>query len=125
MVLEQPPNEVQRPTVEAELQASETWYQDNGFGSVESMDSAHQMIVDFVSDQFKELSGDVLDLGCGNGALLHRLAKMTGSFTPHGVDLNEFAIARARELHGDYSENFIQSNIFDEERYLFLSLIHI
>src|SRR5262249_60998040 len=50
------------------------WYAtDNGFGSVAAMDAAHEPIVAAAARVLGGAGGDVLDLGCGNGALLKKI----------------------------------------------------
>lgn len=39
--------------------------------------------------------GNALDIGCGDGAVLHRLAQ--AGYIPHGIDLDEKSVAVARE----------------------------
>jgi 16S rRNA A1518/A1519 N6-dimethyltransferase RsmA/KsgA/DIM1 with predicted DNA glycosylase/AP lyase activity len=68
----------------------------------------HPMIVTIA----KELNGDVLDVGCGEGLLVERLAKVSRSAT--GVDRDEHALSQARVrtsalanaavMHSDFME---------------------
>ena len=47
------------------------WYaSDNGFSSEDAMDAAHAPVVGAAVTALAGTGGDVLDLGCGNGALL-------------------------------------------------------
>jgi len=68
----------------------------------------HPMIVTIA----KEIGGDVLDVGCGEGLLIERLAQVSRSVT--GIDRDEQALAQARVrtatlanttvLHADFME---------------------
>jgi hypothetical protein len=57
-------------------------YEDNGFSSKAAQDKAHDKVIQAISD-LKPKS--VLDLGCGNGALLNKLAYLFGAYR-FGVD---------------------------------------
>jgi hypothetical protein len=65
-----------------------TW-KDNGFSSLEAMRKAHDPIISLAETAAKLIKGEgtVIDLGCGNGALLRRIEERVG-LKPHGVDNN-------------------------------------
>ena len=104
---------------EQELSGNESWYRDNGFASRKYMDAAHSLTIDFLFENFADLEGDVLDLGCGNGVLLGKIFKKNSALIPNGVDVNNEAIRRAKRLHSSYSVNFMVENIFDTDKYMF------
>ncbi len=55
----------------------------------------------------------VLDLGCGDGALLRHLVDSCG-VTPHGVDFREAAISRAKSrMLPEHADNFSVANVRD------------
>jgi SAM-dependent methyltransferase len=90
------------------------WYStDNGFSTVAAMDSSHAAIAATANRLLAQTPGRVLDLGCGNGALLKRLADANPHIVPFGVDIGASRIAHARELLPDFAENFIAGNLFD------------
>ena len=52
-----------------------SWYAtDNGFDSIAAMEDAHRPIVTAAVAALAGRGGDVVDLGCGNGALLDKIA---------------------------------------------------
>ncbi len=59
--------------------------------------------------------GDVLDLGCGNGALLKfLLLHLSVEISPYGVDFLEESIQEAKTVVlSDFSDNFFASSIDD------------
>jgi len=59
--------------------------------------------------------GDVLDLGCGNGALLRfLLSRLSVKISPYGVDFLEESIQEAKTVVlSDFSDNFFASSIDD------------
>lgn len=57
----------------------------------------------------------VLDLGCGNGALLKKLLEAKRSFVPFGIDSQADRIAHARELLPAFAENFAAGDLFDAQ----------
>ena len=59
--------------------------------------------------------GDVLDLGCGNGALLRfLLSHLSVKISPYGVDFLEESIQEAKTvILPDFSDNFFTSSIDD------------
>lgn len=94
----------------------ERWYAtDNGFGSVEAMMRAHQPIVGLVREALGKRAGTVLDLGCGNGALLRQLRQLNGALEVFGIDADAERIAHARQLLPESAANFLCGDIFDLE----------
>jgi len=97
-----------------ELPARAAWYaSDNGFTSIVAMDRAHQPIEDLASQALGEAGGSVLDLGCGNGALIKKLRKRVPQVTPFGIDSESTRIAHAKELLEDFNANFTCASMFD------------
>jgi hypothetical protein len=97
--------------------ASETqppaWYApDNGFNTRAAMDEAHRPIVELALETLGE-SGAVLDLGCGNGALLKKIADARSGIIPFGVEMDETKLAHACELQPAFAANFIAGNMFE------------
>jgi SAM-dependent methyltransferase len=94
-----------------------TWrYADNGFSSAEAMNVLHQPIVALTHKALAYESGNVLDLGCGNGTLLAKVCER-GNLIPYGVDSNGFAVEHARLLLPQFADNFVQADLFDIERW--------
>ena len=90
------------------------WYHlDNGFSSPEAMSELHKPIVDLARRRLNGLTGSLLDLGCGNGALLAKICDGQGGLTPFGVDANHTALAHAAVVLPRFAANFIAGDIFD------------
>ena len=92
----------------------EWYYADNGFRSREDMDLSHEPIVKLAAETLSQATGDVLDLGCGNGVLLKKICDSGRSLVPWGVDHSGDNIAHARLLASRFSDNFVASDIFDD-----------
>lgn len=91
------------------------WYaSDNGFSSVAAMEDAHRPIVDLATHTLGGRGGAVLDLGCGNGALLEKVVQAVPGAVPHGIDVEPARIAHARLLHPAYAANFMVGDLLDD-----------
>jgi hypothetical protein len=88
---------------------------DNGFPSLAAMDQAHAPIVTLASTLLDRRGGAVLDLGCGNGALLGKLQSGHPELVPFGIDQDPERIARAREHFPAFASNFWTGNLFESE----------
>jgi hypothetical protein len=94
------------------------WYaSDNGFTSRLAMDQAHQPIVDLAVETLAGRAGNVLDLGCGNGALLKKIHEANELVTPFGLEFEQLSgrIDHARLLLPDFAGNFMEGNMFESE----------
>lgn len=100
------------------LEAHEWFYGDNGFTSFRAMQVAHSPIVEFARSVLGRCRGAVLDLGCGNGALLNALCRHRRKWTPFGVDSNPDAIAHARLIHPRRADNFVCADMFDATEWI-------
>lgn len=92
----------QLPTVDAN---TDWYFTDNGFSSLEQMTSAHQSLAELARQALDSRSGNVLDLGSGNGALLAAVSRGCAGVRPFGVEISPEAVAHApavlRELSQD------------------------
>ena len=94
----------------------EHWYAtDNGFASETAMAAAHRPILDLAAEHLGGRSAAVLDLGCGNGALLEALRAGNSTLVPLGVDTDPRKIAHARGLHPGFADGFFAGDIFEAE----------
>ena len=95
-----------------------TW-SGNGFTNLKAMDVAHKSLVQAVI----ALTGNtVVDLGCGNGCLLHKLKLM--GFDVLGVEVNPETVKEGGELYKDVTimcENLRDFNPFLREGITLLS----
>jgi hypothetical protein len=103
-------NNIMRPA-----QQRPWYYTDNGFCSLEAMERLHQPIVALAHRQVRGAKGKVLDLGCGNGALLAKICNINAALVPVGVDFNKKALEHARELLPVFKTNFIEGDLFDNQ----------
>jgi hypothetical protein len=90
------------------------WYHlDNGFTSEEGMRRLHRPVVALARAQLNGLTGNVLDLGCGNGALLSKICDGLDGMIPYGVDKNRRALKHACKLLPQFAPNFVIGDLFD------------
>lgn len=95
------------------LEVAPSWLNtDNGFSTRHVMDQLHEPLVAVARRRLSGRSGRVLDLGCGNGALLAKICAERDELEPWGVDLEPARIAHARELHPDHAESFAAGDLF-------------
>jgi hypothetical protein len=76
------------------------------------MDVQQRPLVELARDALDGVEGAVLDLGCGNAALLEKIGRGRPGTIPHGVDVNPVALAHARELLPHAAENFVAGDLF-------------
>ncbi|XYI02529.1 class I SAM-dependent methyltransferase [Sorangium sp. So ce1128] len=95
-----------------------TWYaKDNGFVSARAMEAAHVPIVELAVSLLAEAGSRrrVLDLGCGNGALLRRICERDARAVPGGIDKDPGKIERARMLLPQFHDRLWVGDIFVDE----------
>lgn len=75
---------------------------DNGFQSLREMRDQHRPVLRAVRRELTRAHclATVLDLGCGNGALLRRIVEAKRNVTAHGVDESLAVLKRAKYLGG-------------------------
>lgn len=89
------------------------WYaSDNGFGARAAMDEAHRPIVEMAVTSLGD-TGTVIDLGCGNGALLKKICETRAGVIPVGVDVDDSKLEHARLLQPAFADNFVAANMFE------------
>ena len=97
------------------LAAHPNWYhRDNGFNTLHAMDRMHAPIVASAREMSNVGPGNVIDLGCGNGALLSKICHGKKDLVPFGVERNPEAIEHARVLHSAFSKNFVQADFLHD-----------
>jgi hypothetical protein len=92
----------------------EWYYRDNGFSSRQGMDLFHEPILKLAAETLRQATGNVLDLGCGNGVLVKKICQPSGDLIPWGIDISSANIAHAQLLTSRFSDNFIVADIFDD-----------
>jgi hypothetical protein len=92
------------------------WYHlDNGFSSRPGMKSQHRPIVEQARQQLAGAAGNVIDLGCGNAALLAKICEDRPGLIPWGCDVYSEALTHARILLPEFAANFLLRDIFDSK----------
>jgi SAM-dependent methyltransferase len=89
------------------------YYRDNRFSSRRRMADSHAPILAVARRVLGERGGAVLDLGCGNGALLAALCDRVPAVVPFGVDRATGHVAHARRLLPRHASNFREGDLFD------------
>ncbi len=113
---EKPPLPPEEAQGEGDLPTSPPWYaSDNGFNSRRAMEQAHRPIVELAVTTLSDQVGNVLDLGCGNGALLQKILQANPNITPFGLEIEAGRLEHARLLNPKYAGNFSQGNMFDSD----------
>jgi SAM-dependent methyltransferase len=100
-------------TVDLQTSRPDWYHIDNGFTSRHAMNAQHGPLVEMAHACLVGIHGHVLDLGCGNGALLQKICKEREDLIPCGVDLNIPALEHARQLFPRFARNFEHKDIFD------------
>ena len=95
---------------------SRWYYRDNEFPSAERMDEVQAPIVRLASRALADRPGAVLDLGCGNGALLRKIVIASRGTVPYGIDRRRRRIRHARRLMRGFAANFVVGDMFDSQR---------
>lgn len=90
-------------------------YTDNGFASFAAMEELHKPIVALAREALAGHSGNVLDLGCGNGMLLTKVCAGRSALIPHGIDSNGLALDHARQLLPHFARNVVHGDFFNIE----------
>jgi len=89
------------------------WYHlDNVFPSRRRMDRAHRPIVALACRTLRGVGGNVLDLGCGNGALLRKIHALEPRVTPFGIERDPLRVAHARLLLPAFAGNLFEGDLF-------------
>ena len=85
----------------------DTWT-DNGFPTEDAMIKHHDPLLQTIGERAKDGIQRVVDLGCGNGELLDKVAQLS-SLEVIGVEMDKAKIARGRR---NETVKFITGNIF-------------
>jgi len=92
-------------------QDSRLWAE-NGFGTLEKMNSYHELVISAITKKMGQEGGYIMDAGCGNGLLLEKICNGYPNLIPYGIEVGKDAAesAKRRLVNG-----FIQwGNIFTE-----------
>lgn len=91
------------------------WYhQDNLFDSRERMDERHRPILAAALAALGTHGGNVIDLGCGNGALLRKLVEANPRIVPWGIEREPERVEHAQLLLPRDRERLVVADLFVE-----------
>jgi uncharacterized protein len=105
------------------------YYTDNGFSSLVGMSLNQAPIVRTAERALSSKRGNILDLGCGNGALLQKICLRNRALKPFGIDENAARIEHAHSLMPAFAAEFVVGSlleaidIFPNSRYLLALLM--
>jgi SAM-dependent methyltransferase len=88
------------------------FHEDNRFRTRRRMLWAHAPIVALAERSLGGRGGNVLDVGCGNGALLARIVSRCPGTVPYGVDVRAVPVSHARRLLPRYRRNLLVGDAF-------------
>lgn len=97
------------------LGRAEWYHRDNGFESAAAMDEHHDRVAALAGGLLAREPGPVLDLGCGNGVLVDRLAHEAPGSTPFGVTTALDGPKHARELCEEHGLDILPGDPLTEE----------
>ncbi len=92
------------------------WYHlDNGFSTRLGMRDAHRPVVAAAAAALGDERGRVLDLGCGNGALLAELGEAVPGVDVWGLEMDPTKVEHAALVLPEHGHQVIAGNMFDDE----------
>ena len=101
--------------IETQIQAPEWYASGNGFSSRLVMDNAHKPIVELAVATLFGSGGKILDLGCGNGALLKKIYEANPETVPFGIEFESSRVEHARMLLPEFADHLICGDMFEED----------
>src|SRR5437899_450786 len=91
-------------------------FTDNGFSSAQEMAAMHRIMVDVAVRLLYESTGNILDLGCGNGLLVAAIASRLPGVTPMGVECVRDRANRGRATLERTGGRLYLGDIFSQEQ---------
>jgi hypothetical protein len=92
------------------------WYAtDNGFRTLAAQEAAHAPVVRRALSLLEGRAGNVLDLGCGNGALLKKICNAREGIIPYGVELAPDRVEHARLLQPAFATHLAAGDLFETD----------
>ena len=95
----------------------EFYFLENGFKAEEDMFIAHQPIIELAISTLSNRPGTIMDLGCGNGALLKKIIEINKQVVPYGIEKDANKIANLQKLIPGHTANFTIGDLFNLEGY--------
>jgi hypothetical protein len=107
-----------RPTRKGGVSNAENQYAaQNGFFTVEGMEVAHRPIAQYVLTLLDTREhATVLDLGCGNGALLRAICGLRAGVIPMGVEIASDCAHSAQRCLGELGGTIIVGDMFERTK---------
>lgn len=94
----------------------EDFHRDNGFASLPAMRQAHRQVLTVATDALAGAAEcRVLDLGCGNGALLAEIVRAAPGCVPMGVEADLERALHARALLPRFHDRFLHGDLHELE----------
>jgi hypothetical protein len=82
---------------------------------MEAMDRLHRPIVTLARRELEGVTGNVIDLGCGNGMLLKRICEARAGLIPHGIEINASVFPHIERVLPGGGGRFRQGDMFSPE----------
>jgi hypothetical protein len=93
-------------------------YRDNGFSSLDAMTRLHRPVVAAAVTHLAGEGGTIVDLGCGNGALLHSIVSQAAApVDAFGVEKDRAKVLRKRPDPVGGTVILIHADLFDVDRW--------
>jgi len=88
------------------------WFvRDNSFLTLEMMQTFHRPLVELARRLLGSTGGTVLDLGCGNGALLKSIHSAVPNSIPYGIEVDSERARHAQIVLPDFAGNIHRENL--------------
>ena len=92
------------------------WYSDNDFSSYEEMQALHAPIIELAKLTLTQSglgAANIIDLGCGNGALLRQLCGTPSSIRGYGVEVNPHKVVRANAVFREPNISVLEGDLYE------------
>jgi hypothetical protein len=93
------------------------YHEENGFPALADLLEAHGGMAHALAPLLSAGPARIVDVGCGNGALLQRLCADHPETVPFGVDRHPHKIEAARRAMPRHRDHFVAACAFDVDRW--------
>jgi hypothetical protein len=109
------PVHITNSTAQSPVQDDAWVFRDNAFVTMEAMDRLHRPIVTLARRELEGVTGNIIDLGCGNGMLLKRICAARPGLIPHGIEINASVFPHIERVWPGCGGHFRQGDMFSPE----------